>query len=146
MVKFYKAWNGEGDFGKWSVDQVDDLVLCLCLCLFSDYLLHKIGWSCHLSLSLSFLIWPFTWTMVTLSFVFVFVFSEMTFHTNLGDIVICLCLCWVDLSLNVRWSCPLWSFDPTSSSVICRRQMAFGAGALPILPQRIVQLDKHCIE
>ena len=23
VVEFYKAWNGEGDFGKWSVDQVD---------------------------------------------------------------------------------------------------------------------------
>ena len=22
VVEFYKAWNGEGDFGKWSVDQV----------------------------------------------------------------------------------------------------------------------------
>ena len=23
VVEFYKAWNGEGDFGKWSVDQVE---------------------------------------------------------------------------------------------------------------------------
>ena len=23
VVDYYKAWNGEGDFGKWSVDQVD---------------------------------------------------------------------------------------------------------------------------
>ena len=24
VVEFYKAWNGEGDFGKWSVDQVGE--------------------------------------------------------------------------------------------------------------------------
>ena len=27
VVEFYKAWNGEGDFGKWSVDQVGGWVV-----------------------------------------------------------------------------------------------------------------------
>ena len=27
VVEFYKAWNGEGDFGKWSVDQVGQVGL-----------------------------------------------------------------------------------------------------------------------
>ena len=116
MVEFYKTWNGEGDFGKWSVDQVGR--------------------------KLSFLRRPFTWTHLSFVFACVFVFSEMTFHSNLGDLVICLCIClfWDVLWLKLRWSCHLWSFDPTSSSVICRRQMAFGAGALL---QTNVQLDKY---